>query len=83
MISHNSLAPNRRLRRAEASAYLKATWGVDCSPRTLAKYATLGGGPRFQHAGRFPLYMPAELDAWATARLSGLKISTADPGRAA
>ena len=45
-----------RLRRAEASAYLKEKHGIDRAPTTLAKYAVVGGGPRFQHVGRLPLY---------------------------
>src|SRR3954468_14488172 len=55
-----------RLRRAEASAYLKQTWGLSYGARTLAKLATIGGGPPMEYAGRIPLY-PVEdgLDAWA------------------
>ena len=34
-----------RLRRAEASAYLKEKHGIDRAPTTLAKYAVVGGGP--------------------------------------
>ena len=70
----------RRLRRAEASEYLKDKFGLDYKPSTLAKLACLGGGPRFEHAGRFPLYPEPELDAWATSRISPLKSSTSDAG---
>ena len=45
----------RRLRRAEASAYLKEKYYIDRKPSTLAKLACIGGGPRFQSAGRIPL----------------------------
>ena len=72
-----------RHRRNEASAYLKSTWGIDRKPSTLAKYATVGGGPRFEHAGRVPLYPQPELDAWAASILSPLKSSTSDTGEAA
>lgn len=68
----------RRLRRAEASAYLKEKWGIDRKPGTLAKLACLGGGPLFEHANRIPLYPEPELDAWAEALLSPLKSSTSD-----
>lgn len=73
----------RPLRRDEASAYLYDTYGISRTPRTLAKYAVIGGGPRFRHAGRFPLYDISELDAWATGLMSGLKSSTSDVGEAA
>ena len=67
-----------RHRRKEASTYLKATWGIDRTPSTVAKYATVGGGPRFEHAGRVPLYPQPELDTWAQSILSPLKSSTSD-----
>jgi hypothetical protein len=72
---------SRRLRRVEASAFLKEKWGIDRKPSTLAKLACLGGGPRFEHANRVPLYREDELDAWASALLSPLKTSTSDSGR--
>jgi hypothetical protein len=46
----------RRLRRAEASLYLKERYGIDRAPATLAKMACLGGGPRFEHAGRVAVF---------------------------
>lgn len=79
----NTIGQPRRHRRAEASGYLKDRWGLDYKPATLAKLACLGGGPRFEHAGRFPLYRDDELDAWASARLSPLKSSTSDTGKVA
>ena len=51
-----SLVPSRLLRRAEAAMHIHDKWGYPCSPRTLAKYAVIGGGPVFRRAGRFPLY---------------------------
>lgn len=68
------------LRRADASTYLKEKWGIDRKPATLAKLATLGGGPKFKKAGRFPLYPENELDAWAQSILSPLKASTSERG---
>lgn len=65
-----------RLRRAEASAYLKDKWGISRTPGTLAKLAVIGGSPAFQYDGRIPLYPVEELDAWAQSQLSALKTST-------
>jgi hypothetical protein len=76
-------AQNRRRGRKEASQYLKEIWGIDRAPSTLAKYACVGGGPKFQHAGRSPLYLEEELDAYALSILSPLKSSTSDPGEGA
>jgi len=67
---------NQRLRRTAASDYLKETWGLSYKPTTLAKLATLGGGPAFEHFGRWPLYRADELDNWVLSRLSPLKDST-------
>ena len=55
----------RFMRRGAASDYLFATWGIERARSTLAKLACVGGGPRFRKAGRWPLYDPADLDAWA------------------
>lgn len=66
----------KRLRRSEASKYLSETHGIGRTPQTLAKYAVNGGGPRFQHAGRFPLYPIEELDKWVESLLSPLKENT-------
>jgi hypothetical protein len=70
-----------RLRRTEASQYLLEKWGIERTPGTLAKIACCSSsGPRFQHAGRIPLYPISELDAWAQLILSPLKSSTSDHG---
>ena len=68
-----------RLRRVEASKYLLEIHGIERKPATLAKYATMGGGPDFQKAGRVPLYTPAGLDAWADSMLSAMVSSTSEP----
>src|ERR1043165_2936397 len=68
----------RRLRRAEASVYLKQRWGIDRKPSTLAKLACIGGGRRFESGGRIPVYPEPELDQWAENQLSPLKSSTSD-----
>ena len=73
------VAPNfRRLRRVEASTYLKLKWGISRTPGTLAKLACQGGGPRFELANRTPLYPEPELDDWAESLLTPLRSSTSD-----
>jgi hypothetical protein len=71
----------KRLRRTEASEYLKEIHGISRTPGTLAKLAVTGGGPRFQHVGRIPLYPIEELDKWAETVLSPLRSSTTDRGQ--
>ncbi len=70
---------SRPLRRREASEYLRACYGIPCAPATLAKYASVGGGPAFFKAGaRCALYDRAELDRWAKERLGAALSSTSD-----
>jgi hypothetical protein len=71
-----SFVPSRLLRRAEAAQYVHHNWGYPCSPKTLAKYAVIGGGPRFRKAGRYPLYHPDDLDVWVNGKLSAPMTST-------
>lgn len=61
-----------RLRRWEAAEYLKLVHGVEVAPATLAKYASVGGGPGYQKSLRTPLYPREELDRWAAERLGGV-----------
>ena len=67
-----------RLRRCEASTYLEQKHGLTVAVATLAKYATLGGGPAFNLFGRFPLYEPSTLDAWASQKLGRARTSTSE-----
>ena len=60
-----------RLRRWEASEYLKLTFGIEIAPATLAKLASVGGGPSFDRMNRTPLYPVGKLDAWAAEKLGG------------
>jgi hypothetical protein len=62
-LKHSPSKQVRRLRRAAASVYLKEIWGLEYSPRTLAKLACIGGPP-MEYAGRFPLYTDGNLDTW-------------------
>ncbi len=61
-----------RLRRWEASAYLENVHGLRVAPATLAKLASIGGGPGFHKDHRVPLYSVEELDRWAKERLGPL-----------
>jgi hypothetical protein len=71
-----------RMRRREASEYLLQVHGIRLAPTTMAKLATLGGGPKYLLDGRFPLYPQPELDSFAVARLGSLRASTSDLGQA-
>ena len=74
----NSSEPLRLLRRSEAAQHIQDKWGYPCSPRTLAKYAVIGGGPVFRRAGRFPLYSIADLNDWVASKLGPPMRSTSD-----
>lgn len=70
---------DRRLGRREAAQHL-TDQGYPVAPSTLAKLASVGGGPVFESFGRKPLYRPRDLLDWAKARSSGPRRSTSDPG---
>jgi hypothetical protein len=70
------------MRRNQAADYLKQKYGHG-SPRTLAKLATVGGGPLFRKIGRLVVYTIDDLDAWAVSKLSELRRSTSDDRAAA
>jgi hypothetical protein len=74
---------NRFLRRADAAAYVAGRYGFPCSRQWLAKLAVIGGGPLYRKAGRFPIYAPADLDAWARQRIGRARSSTSDSGSGA
>ena len=69
---------SRRLRRSEASKYLLDVHGISRTPKTLAKLAVTGGGPKFQKDGRIPLSSPIWLDEFAESVLSPVVSSTAE-----
>jgi len=69
----------RLLRRSEAAKYVTETYGIPCSPKTLAKLACVSSeGPPFRHAGRYPLYPTSGLDAWAQRKMGPLVRSTSE-----
>jgi hypothetical protein len=69
-LEHSPRKGVRRFRRKDASVYLKQVWGLDYSPKTLAKLACVGGGPEIEYAGRFPTHTEHGLDKFAREKLS-------------
>jgi hypothetical protein len=65
------------VRRSGAAAYIESRYGFPCSRHWLAKLAVKGGGPIYCKAGKFPLYAPADLDAWASSKIGPRQSSTA------
>ena len=65
------------LDRREAAKYLTRR-GLRTSWRTLQKMATVGGGPLYRVFGIRAVYLPADLDAWADAKLSAPRHSTSE-----
>ena len=65
------------LRRHAAADYLKSKYGFGARA-TLAKLATVGGGPKFRKLGRIPLYTEEWLDDWAEASLGQPMSSTSE-----
>lgn len=67
-----------RLRRWEAAEYLERVHGITIAVATLAKLASVGGGPAYHKSNRTPLYPRDELDRWAAERLGNLITSTSE-----
>jgi len=67
----------RFLRRREVVTYCRDR-GLPIAEATLAKYATVGGGPVFHKFGKAALYDPAAVDEWIAARLGQPLRSTSD-----
>jgi len=78
-IKQEMASPERLLRRTEAAIYVSESYGMPCSPKTLAKLACVSSeGPPFRMAGRIPLYPTSGLDAWALAKIGPLVRSTSE-----
>jgi hypothetical protein len=69
--------PDTLLTRRQAADAL-TTRGYPVSERTLSTKASRGGGPEFRHFGPRALYRWADLVAWAEARLTPSRRSTAE-----
>ena len=79
--NHNSetiLPPSPLLDTSSSAVFLKATFGVPCEAKTLAKLRCVGGGPKFRRFGRLIRYDRQELELWARNRLSQPLRSTSD-----
>jgi hypothetical protein len=74
--AEKAATPPLFLRRSDAANYLQHRYGLRCAKQTLAKLAALGGGPIFRHAGRTPIYAPADLDKWALSQIGKPRTST-------
>lgn len=70
---------DRRHARREAAKFLTDR-GYKVAAATLAKLASVGGGPIFESFGRRPLYREDDLLRWAMDRTTGPRKSTSDPG---
>ena len=64
--------------RPDASKYLDEKRGVKRSASTLAKLASVGGGPKFRRLNRAVYYEESALDEWVLSRLSPPLSSTSD-----
>lgn len=70
---------NRKfLSRLEAAEFINSL-GLKISPKTLAKFASIGGGPEMRVFGRRVFYEPERLLEWVNSRLSPGRRSTSDP----
>jgi hypothetical protein len=68
---------NRPLTRREAAQWLTER-GFRTAEASLAKAATVGGGPTYRKFGRRPLYDVEDLEAYVASRLSQPRRSTSD-----
>ncbi len=66
-------------RREAAAAFVREVFGIPCSPATLAKMATIGGGPGIVYVGRWPMYEDAALRAWVAAKTSAARSTSERP----
>ena len=64
--------------RKDAAARIREVWGYKITAQTLAKYACLGGGPRYRKISSQVVYSDDDCDAWVTSRISPLRTSTSD-----
>lgn len=74
----STISKIRLLTRRETSDYLLAEWGISRTRKTLAKLATIGGGPAYRKDARRCLYDPRDLDEWAQSTLSPKVSNTAE-----
>jgi hypothetical protein len=68
---------HRPLTRREAAQWLTER-GFRTAEASLAKAATVGGGPTYRKFGRKPLYYVKDLEAYVAGRLSRPRRSTSE-----
>lgn len=74
----NAIDEGSYIRRDAAAEYLRQRYGHG-SPRTLAKLAVTGGGPRYVRSGtRMVLYRREDLDEWAMSKITPAQSSTSE-----
>jgi hypothetical protein len=73
----SSLHPDTQLRRRPGADALTEA-GYPTAPATLARKASVGGGPPFRKYGRYPLYRWADLLEWAESRMGPLVTTTSE-----
>lgn len=71
--------PPRYLDRPAAAAYC-CQLGLQVSPKTLGKWAVIGGGPTYHKFGRRAVYTQENLDRWIQERLGQPVCSTSGRG---
>jgi len=69
-----------KMDRETASDYLKQVHGVQAARATLARMASVGGGPVYSLCGRRPVYDRADLDSWARSKLTPPAGSSSEHG---
>lgn len=72
------LAPFAQAHIRQSFALIRPRRAQGSLATTLAKYASVGGGPGYQKSRRTPLYPTVELDRWADERLGELRGSTSE-----
>lgn len=58
------------LNKKEASAYLKNELGLSVSDKTLSKYITTGGGPKYFKFGWRVYYTDETINEWVSQKMS-------------
>jgi hypothetical protein len=70
--------PEKFLRRREAATFLTEQLGLPTSFSELQKLACVGGGPAYEIYGKYAVYRPGNLIAWAKDKLSPPRHSTSE-----
>jgi hypothetical protein len=76
---------SKYMARPQAAYYITAKYGINCTPLSLEKWASVGcsRGPKYTKFGRRVFYEAADLDLWVTNGMSRKFTSSSDEGRGA